>query len=27
MRKVLSMDEDMRECGYHAPRHKRDRFA
>ena len=27
MRKVLAMDEDMREAGYHAPRHKRDRFA
>ena len=27
MRKVLVMDEDMREVGYHAPRHKRDRFA
>ena len=27
MRKVLSMDEDMREEGYNTPRHKRDRFA
>ena len=27
MRKVLAMDEDMREAGYHAPRHKRGRFA
>ncbi len=27
MRKVLAMDEDMREAGYHAPRHKRNRFA
>lgn len=27
MRKVLSMDEDMREEGYHAPKHQRDRFS
>lgn len=26
MRKVLAMDEDMREAGYYAPRHKRCRF-
>lgn len=27
MRKVLSMDENMREEGYHAPKHQRDRFS
>ena len=27
MRKVLSMDEDLREVGYHAPRHQRNRFS
>lgn len=27
MRKVLSMDEDLREAGFYAPRHKRNRFS
>jgi hypothetical protein len=27
LRKVLGMDEDLREEGYYAPRHKRNRFS
>lgn len=27
LRKVLTMDEDMREEGYYAPRHKRNRYS
>jgi transposase-like protein len=27
MRKVLTLDEDLREEGYYAPRHKRNRFS
>jgi hypothetical protein len=27
LRKVVAMDEDLREAGYFAPRHKRNRYA
>ena len=27
LRKVVEMDEDLRESGYYAPKHKRDRFS